>query len=303
MIKTLPFNALRTLESVVRLRGFGRAADELNISQSAVSQHIRQLEEWLGHRLLIRKNPQIEPTENGTRLAMAVRDGFGAVEVTCDELRYSQKVPNKGLLVAAPPGFAFIWLLPRLLLFDELHPDIPISLSTDPKSLDSASSDADIIIAYSAGGFPGLHCEKLMGESMSPVCAPRLAQEIQSVDDLADQIILQDTVTSAEQTSNWDVWAKELGLHLPKLPRTQTYGQANMVIQAAINGSGVAMGRCPLVEDALKEGKLVYPLSLTAQSQFSYWFVCQHSATQSKATQAFRSWLHSQTTLKKNPTH
>ena len=87
MLKTLPFNALRTLESVVRLRGFGRAADELNISQSAVSQHIKQLEEWLGHQLIIRKNPTIIPTEDGIQLANAARDGFGMVETMCDTLR------------------------------------------------------------------------------------------------------------------------------------------------------------------------------------------------------------------------
>ena len=154
MLKTLPSSALRTLESVVRLRGFGRAADELNVSQSAVSQHVKQLEDWLGHNLLVRKGRQTFPTEHGERLACAVRDGFGIVEAVCDDLRDASKPEKRGILVAAPPGFAFVWLLPRLLHFNEIHPDIQVSLSSDPKSYDPFSSDADVIISYSTGGFP-----------------------------------------------------------------------------------------------------------------------------------------------------
>lgn len=294
MLKTLPFNALRTLESVVRLRGFGRAADELNISQSAVSQHIKQLEEWLGHQLLIRKNPQVVPTENGIRLANAARDGFGMVESICDSLRDKKKSANKGILVAAPPGFAFIWLLPRLLNFTESNPDIQISLSTDPKSLNPTTSDADAIIAYSTGGFPNFHSEKLMGERMYPVCAPQLAKSINSIQDLTDHVILQDEQAAPEHLSNWDFWANELNVKLPAPLSKQVYGQANMVIQAAINGSGIAMGRCPLVVDAIEAGQLVRPFPQTVMSQFSYWFVCPHSSSNSKFIQTFRTWLHKQ---------
>lgn len=294
MLKTLPFNALRTLESVVRLRGFGRAADELNISQSAVSQHIKQLEEWLGHQLLIRKNPKVIPTDDGTRLANAARNGFGMVEAVCDSLRDSKKSASKGLLVAAPPGFAFIWLLPRLLDFNDSHPGIQISLSTDPKSLDPTTSEADVIIAYSTGGFPSLHSEKLMSERMSPVCTPKLAEQIRSPQDLEHQTILQDGQSETEHLSNWEFWASELGIKLPITQRKQVYSQANMVIQAAINGSGVAMGRCPLVIDALENGQLVRPFTQEAQSQFSYWFVCAHNKAHSKFMQEFRNWLHDQ---------
>ncbi|MEP2640028.1 LysR substrate-binding domain-containing protein [Roseobacter sp.] len=294
MLKTLPFNALRTLESVVRLRGFGRAADELNISQSAVSQHIKQLEEWLGHQLLIRKNPKVIPTEQGTRLANATREGFGMVETICDSLRDAKKTAKDGILVAAPPGFAFVWLLPRLLDFSDSHPDVQISLSTDPKSLDPSSSDADVIIAYSAGGFPNLHSEKIMGERMYPVCSPQLATSIEAPQDLNKHVILQDGQPASEHLSNWEFWAKEVDVKLPAPRRKQIYGQANMVIQAAINGSGVAMGRCPLVVDALDAGQLVCPFPQTAESQFSYWFVCTHGNANAKFIKTFRTWLHAQ---------
>jgi LysR family glycine cleavage system transcriptional activator len=296
MLKTLPFNALRTLESVVRLRGFGRAAIELNISQSAVSQHIKQLEEWLGHQLVVRKNPQIIPTEDGLRLANASRDGFGMVESICDSLRDAKKTARNGLLIAAPPGFAFTWLLPRLLDFNERYPGIQISLSTDPKSLDPSVSTADAIIAYSPGGFPNLHSEKVLGEMMFPVCAPDLAKQINTLDDLSNHVILHDTQNAAEHMSNWDFWATEQDIKLPPMPKKQHYGQANMVIQAAINGTGVAMGRCPLVIDAIVKDELVAPFPQKIPSQFSYWFVCSHASIHQKSTQIFRTWLHEQAT-------
>ncbi|MFK7753181.1 MAG: LysR substrate-binding domain-containing protein [Sedimentitalea sp.] len=292
MLKTLPFAALRTLESVIRLQGFGLAADELNVTQSAVSQHVKQLEEWLGHPLLIRQSRRTTPTPTGERLASAVRDGFGRVERVCDELRDAKITRHAGLLVAAPPGFGFVWLLPRLFQFDQRHPDIPISLSTDPKSQAPAASDADVIISYSAGGFPDMHAEKLMSETMAPVCAPQLADRLSSIADLPGHVILRDTIDTPDHHDTWAFWEKEVDATLPDFPRTRTYGQANMVIQAAVAGSGVAMGRGPLVADAIAQGTLVYPFKDVAHSQFSYWFVCSHKALASKSVQAFRMWLH-----------
>ena len=291
MLKTLPYSALRTLDSVVRLRGFGRAAEELNVTQSAVSQHIKQLEEWLGQKLLIRQSRQTIPTPEGERLASAVRDGFGAVEAICDELRHAKAPREDGLLVAAPPGFGFIWLLPRLFNFDARHPDIAISLSSDPKS-QGLGGDADVILSYSTGGFPNLHAERLMSEQMSPVCAPEVAKGLHTLEDLAKHVILLDTVDTPEHRSSWSFWAKEVGATLPYFPRARKFGQANMVIQAAQSGSGVAMGRGPLVADAIKDGSLVNPFPQFAQSQFSYWFVCRHEAMTSPSVQGFRAWLH-----------
>ena len=297
MLKTLPYTALRTLESVVRLRGFSRAAEELNVTQSAVSQHIKQLEEWLGHQLIIRQNPKIRPTEHGEHLARAVGEGFGMVETICDTLRGTPRTRKDGLLVAAPPGFAFVWLLQRLLDFDEKHPGIPVSLSTDPKSQNPATSDADVIISYSAGGFPQMHAEVLMTEAMAPVCSPRIAKNLQTPADLADHVILKDDLGSQEHQSNWEFWAKETGVPLPPFRRTRKYGQANMVIQAAVNGAGIAIGRGPLVESAIQSGTLVYPFDAFAASQSSYWFVCGHDALKSKKIMAFKAWIQEQAQL------
>lgn len=293
MLKTLPFNALRTLESVVRLRGFGRAAEELNVTQSAVSQHVKMLEGWLGQKLLFRRGRQTVPTVVGAELAAATQKGFGAIEALCDSLRQS-KPDNRGVVVASPPGFAFVWLLPRLLRFDEQHPEHPVSLSTDPQSRDPSLSEADVFIAYSAGGFPGLHAERLMAELMTPVCTPAIAERIKSPGDLAQRVILQDDLETEGAETNWQFWAKETETTLPDFPRTRKFGQANLVIQAAVQGLGVAMGRSPLVADAIERGELTMPFPARADSQFAYWLVCRHEALADPAIQAFRKWIHSE---------
>lgn len=294
MLKTLPFNALRTLEAVVRLHSFRRAADELNVTQSAVSQQIKQLEGWLGVRLLTRQSRQTTPTEAGNRLASATRDGFGIVEELCEELRGTKKARSNGVLVGSSPGFAFVWMLPRLLHFDDANPDIQISLSTDPQSQDPYLGEADVVIAYSAGGFPGLHAERLMSETMSPVCSPRIAKTLKNVADLKNHTVLKDTLDTPDAVSTWEFWAKERGITLPNFQRTKTYGQANLVVQAAVQGLGIAMGRSPLVADAIKNGTLVYPFANEAKSQFSYWVVCSHEASKSHSVQAFMTWLNTE---------
>ena len=291
MVRILPFAALRTLESVVRNHGFGRAAEELNVTQSAVSQHIKAIEEWTGHKLLIRGPRQTVATEQGVLLANAVAEGFGTIEAVCDQLRDKRSKHNRGVLLASPPGFAFVWLLPRLLNFDTLFPDIPVSLNTNVFSRDFNAANSDVEIHYGLGGFPGLHAEQLMHETMSPVCAPELAPHLRDLSDLSEHTILLDDILNIGNPPTWEFWAKETSTKLPSLPRRRKLGQANMVVQAAIKGQGVAMGRSPLVCDAIADGTLVQPFQQVARSQFSYWFVCTHDALKSKPIRAFRDWL------------
>ena len=294
MLKTLPYSALRTLESVVRLRGFSRAGEELNVTQSAVSQHVKQLEEWLGVQLLVRSSRDVNPTDAGERLARATRDGFGTISEICDELRNQHDERANEILVASPPGFAYLWLLPRLLRFDEKHPGMAVSLSTDQPSRDVRATEADVIIAYGPGGFSGLHAERLMSEEMTPVCAPALAKDLHSVADLAKHVILLDRLDDGSTMTNWDFWAREVGETLPKFPRSRTLGQANLVIQAAIDGLGVAMGRSPLVGDAIAAGQLVQPFEKSAHAQYSYWLVWRHEASKRERTVKFLDWIRSE---------
>lgn len=294
MLKTLPFGALRTLEAVVRLRGFSRAAEELNVTQSAVSQHVKQLEDWLGARLLVRKGRSVEPTMAGERLALATRDSFASLSRVCDDMRDVSRTSLKGILVASPPGFAFLWLLPRLLRFAEQFPDHPVSLSTDPQSLDTISTEADAVISYGKGQAGAFYAEHLMSERMTPVCSPELAQNLTSIEDLKNNVILFDHLEDGSTLSNWDYWAREVGVTLPKFSRSRTLGQANLVIQAAIDGHGVAMGRSPLIQDAIAKGQLIQPFPQSVASPLGYWFLCPQSALEKKPVMRFLEWLRTE---------
>ena len=294
MILNLPFTALRAFEAVVRLSGFSTAAEELGVSQSAISQHVRSLEEWLGQELLIRGARRSRPTPDGLRLARTISDGLGRISEECADLR--DKTRNKKTIVInCPPGFAYIWLFPRLVRFDLAHPDLTISIATDTGHLGFATRQADIAIRYGLDLGPGLHGRKLMAESLFPVCAPSLAngpRPIRQVADLAHHTILYDDVDSyGEDSPNWSFWARKCGMHLPSPERTRRFGQSNMGVQAAIEGMGVGLGRTPLVNDALADGRLLRLFPEIAQSRLGYWITYRPGAEETDKISRFLSWI------------
>jgi LysR family glycine cleavage system transcriptional activator len=296
MKANLPFTALRSFESVARLRGFGRAAEELGVTQSAVSQQVRSLEDWLGCRLLTRGTGRATPTEAGAALAQAVATGFGAITTLCHALR-AAKSPTHAIGLACPPGFAVNWLFPRLIDFDQRHPNIPISIMTTETQRDFAQGEVDVAIRYGLGGFTGLHVEKLVSERLFPVCAPALLARLPlaSPQDLIHHTLLYDDIADDGGTPpTWDYWARERGITLPRPAHTRRFGHSNMVVQAAISGFGVALGREPLVIDALADGRLVRPFAGAVASQFAYWVICPPEALTNPDITALRNWLQDQ---------
>ena len=305
MLTSLPFSALRAFETVVRMRGFGRAAEELGVSQSAVSQHVRALEEWTGHKLLIRGSKHSTATEDGQRLADAIALGMGQISDVCSELRQKAR-QDQTITVSCLPGFAFAWLFPRLISFDLKRPELPVSISTAVAPVNFTTGNEDVAIRYGLGDYPGLHVEKLMSEHLVPVCAPGLpteAKPLRRIADLRHHTLLVDELKDIGGTPpSWSFWARETGNALPSSLRTRRFGQSNLVVQAAIQGLGVALGREPLVIDALTEGKLVRPLKGEALSHYAYWFVCPHGTLKSPRIQAFRDWLFEEAAAQHWPT-
>jgi LysR family transcriptional regulator, glycine cleavage system transcriptional activator len=300
MLPNLPFMALRAFEAVVRLRGFGRAAEELGVTQSSVSQHVKQVEEWIGRSLLVRGPKHSVPTDEGRALATAVAEGVGQVADMCAKLRDKGRADTT-ITVSCPPGFAVNWLFPRLMKFDQLHSDIPVSISTDPAPFGFVAGKADVAILYGMGNYPELHVEKLLDEQVFPVCAPSLLRDgppLGSVADLARHTFLLDELADiGGNPPTWAFWAEQTGQILPHPARIRRFGQANMVVQAAVQGLGVALGRKPLVADALTSGALVTPLDGVAVSQFAYWFVCPKGALNATRLRQFRDWLFNEATV------
>lgn len=300
MLRNLPFTALRAFEAAARLRGFGRAAEELGVTQSSVSQQVKVVEEWLGRPLLVRGHRTTTPTPEGQQLADAVASGLGQIGDLCAELRQKGR-RDPTIVISAPPGLAVNWLFSRLIKFDESNGDTPVSISTDPLRRGFVDGQADCAILYGLGDYPGLHVERLLSERVYPVCAPRLLTQdlpLGCLADLARHTILTDNIIDiGGNPPTWSFWAEQTGQVLPEPARTRQFGQANMVVQAAIQGLGVALGREPLVNEALAEGTLVRPFKGEAMSQFSYWFVCSKTALKAPHLRKFRDWLFDEAVL------
>lgn len=293
MIANLPFAALRTFEAVVRLRGFMRAAEELGVTQSAVSQQVHALEDWIGCKLVIRGPGGATPTGDGQRVAAAVEQGFGVIAATCQDIR-GKATPNLSIRVKCLPGFAFLWLLPRLINFDRRFPEYQVSVIASPDQADPGAEDADISITYGDGRHPGFHVEPLMSERIFPVCAPSLLRlsPLANPDDLHNHVLLVDDIEETGGTlPDLAFWAASLGLSQPAPQRETRFGQSYMVVQAACHGLGVAIGREPLVIDALADGRLVRPFPELVTSDYRYWMVCAKGNRSSKRVEAVRAWL------------
>ena len=244
-----PISALRAFEAAARLKSFTMAADELGLTQSAISHQIHGLEDQLGFELFHREPRRISLTVKGEKLATAVREGLGVVADAIRDLTRTDTGPH--LTVSTLPGFAVKWLFPRLIRFDERHPHIELSIATTGQLADFSIGEADVAIRYGTGRYPGLHVEKILDEEMFPVCAPRLMKGPKALRvpaDLANLPLLHDDILTLDgHTPGWKSWldaAKTTGIDLTKGRR---FGQSNMSIQAAIEGLGVALGRTPLV--------------------------------------------------------
>jgi len=294
MILNLPYVSLRAFETVARHGSFSGAADELGVSQSAVSQHVKTLEEWLGHPLMTRGARKSEPTRDGARLARAISDGLGRISEVCEDIRDKRRTDST-IVISCLPGFAFIWLFPRLLSFDLAHPHLSVSITTDTGTGGFSGSEADIGIRYGNGKNPGFTVEPLMGEDLVPVCSPTLLSgehPLRSLADLAHHTMIRDEFAPfTRNPPSWEYWARANDLTLPRPARTRSFGQSNMVIQAAIQGVGVALGRGPLIIDALRDGRLIRPFPETARSQLKYWLVFHETQSGVEKISLFMDWI------------
>jgi LysR family glycine cleavage system transcriptional activator len=288
-----PISALRAFEAAARLKSFTMAADELGLTQSAISHQIHGLEDHLGIELFHREPRRITLTVKGEALAIAVREGLRVVADAIRELSKTDTGPR--LTVSTLPGFAVKWLFPRLIRFDEQHPAIELAIATTGQLADFSAGEADVAIRYGTGRYPGLHVEKILEETMFPVCAPRLMtgpKALRAPADLKNVPLLHDDILRLDGRSpGWQSWIEAAGIEGIDLAKGRRFGQSNMSIQAAIEGLGVALGRLPLVMDDLAAGRLVRPFDLAIPTGYDYYFVCPQRQLATPKIAAFRTWL------------
>jgi len=290
-------NGLRAFEASARNQSFSAAATELNVTPAAVGQLVRGLEEWLGIPLFHRANrgrSRLVATDVAERALPDVRAGLDRLSLALDKLRESSA--NGILTVTSSPAFAAKWLLPRIERFQAACPDTDVRLDTSLKLLDYVAQGIDIGVRYGAGKWPGLISVKLMEEEIYPVCSPELlrqTQEFRKPADLAGATLIHDVSVDAYQGfASWDAWLQKAGAPTVKTKRGMRINNSAAVLQAAIDGHGVALARSVMARDDLAAGRLVrlFP-KIEFTSALAYYVVYRAESATLPRLVAFRDWL------------
>jgi len=290
--RRLPLSALRVFEAAARHESFLEAAEELAITPGAVSRQIKALEIELSVRLFERFNRAVKLTDTGRRLATGVRQGLSRMEEAVAEVRGARPGP---LAVTAMHSFAARWLVPRLHLFNERHPDIQVLIAASDTTVDLARDPYDLAIRFGRGPFPGLAAQKLISLFLFPVCSPRLLERtpLRTPHDLDKAPLLAD-VYLAQAEPDWGHWLALAGAPEVDWRSGQQFSNVYLAIEAALAGRGVALGEAALVQDELASGRLVKPFDIELQSSYSQWIITLPEKADRPDIRRFRNWLIAQ---------
>jgi LysR family transcriptional regulator, glycine cleavage system transcriptional activator len=290
-------NALRAFEASARHQSFAAAAAELHVTPAAVGQLVRTLEDWLGTPLFHRARSgrvRLLTTEAAERALPDLRAGFDRLSLGLERLK--EGAASGVLTVTVSPAFAAKWLLPRLESFHADWPDTDLRLDTNLKSLDFLAQGIDIGVRYGAGHWQGLQADKLLDEEIYPVCSPSLYQrgQLNRPADLVQQTLIHD-LSMDDDTGfpTWGTWLRQAGVEHPgATARGLKINNSAAVLQAAIDGQGVALARSVMAHDDVASGRLLrlFP-AIRMPSLRSYFVVYRADCADLPRLSAFRLWL------------
>jgi LysR family transcriptional regulator, glycine cleavage system transcriptional activator len=282
-----PLNALKAFEAAARHESFTRAAEDLCVTQGAVSHQVKSLEAELGVKLFNRHRQRLVITEAGRAYLIVVRDAFDRIADGTERLL--QRQSGGALTVSTSPNFAAKWLVHRLGRFAEAHPEIDLRVSASLHHVDFAREDIDLAIRHGDGTASGLHVTRLCAEELFPVCSPKL---LNGGNRLRDPSALgRFTLLHVNDREGWSQWLDFAGVTGVDLSRGPVLNQASMAIDAAVDGQGVALARTALAAWDLIGGRLVRPFEMAMPASYAYWIVCTKAAAKLPKILAFNDWL------------
>lgn len=281
-----PLNSLRAFEAAARHLSFTKAAEELFVTQAAISHQIKALEDFLGVQLFIRRNRKLLLTDEGQLYWPKIRDIFEKLVNATEQVKAQGATGS--LTVCVIPTFATLWLIPRLAEFGELHPEIEVRIKASDVEVDFVREDIDIAIYYGKGEYDGLCCDVLFEEHLTPVCSPDFPQKknLKTPEDLKNVTLLHDA-----STEEWRTWLKSADVTGVNLDHGPVFSHSGMVLQAARHGQGIAMGHSVLSQMDIETGRLIAPFDIVVDSGYSYDLVCPENSYDSPKVVAFREWL------------
>ncbi|TFV90223.1 transcriptional regulator GcvA [Oxalobacteraceae bacterium OM1] len=285
-MKPAPLHALHAFEAAARHGSYSLAAGELHVTHSAVSQQIRGLESQLGVALFERQGRQMALTNEGRLLFRRIQPALRQIGRAVSDASVQKRAP--AVTVTTLQSFANRWLLPRIARFQKLQPEVAVHIqgSMDLKDLERA--EADVAIRYGRGNWKGCESELLLQEWLFPVCSPGFNKGRLPASDASlkrYRILRDDCMTE------WQAWCRAAGIDAEEFQHGSRYSDSNLMLGAAVEGQGIAIGRSALVHDDLAAGRLVRASERIVPAPYAYYLVTASGRRKPPHLVAFEDWL------------
>lgn len=291
-----PLDALHVFAVAARHLNFTSAAAELHRTQSAVSHRIKALEAELGVPLFIRRTRRLELTPAGRALAHHMSQSLA--EITRIIAEFDKPAGTQRLRVTALPSVASRWLTPRLPRFFDLCPEIEVQVIAEAQLLDLRAEGIHLAVRFGRGQYPRHSVSRLMTDRVLPVCSPKFVAEHGPISTIAELLALplvhDSAAESDESQSDWRSWLDQVGRLAAAQLSGQRFSNADLSIEAAVRGIGVALGRFSLVADGLSDGRLVSPLPIATSTAYSYYIVALPESALLPKVVSFCRWLRAE---------
>jgi DNA-binding transcriptional LysR family regulator len=291
---------LRGFEAAGRRLSFTLAAEELFVTQSALSRQIKALEDALGTALFLRRHRALALTAAGQAFHREVAEILESLAAAAERVRGGARAP--GLTLSTTVSFASLWVIPRLATFRERYPDVEVYVSADDRVVDLARGDVDVVVRYLPEASAPEHAVRLFGERMTPVASPRVAHggrsPLRSPADLTRHVLLHlDDPEGRTPWLDWRSWLASNGQPGLKPAGSLRFRIYDQVVQAAVGGQGVALGRLPMIAEHLRDGRLVAPFARKYDSARGDFALAAPRVAERDDVAAFLRWLADEAAL------
>lgn len=280
-----PLNPLRTFEVAARCRSFTEAAEELNVTQAAVSRQIAVLEGYFGTPLFERDSRAVRLTDVGRQYYDDITNAFDDIEIATERIFNAEKLVR----VRTYPTLAAKWLMPIVGEFMTKYPAVDLRIETGVRPSEFTQSDTDIVIQFGAGDWPDMRSHRLLHDEIAPVCSPSLMEKVrlETVHDFEQTTLL----ISKFRVRDWTDWLDHVEAKWSERQKKLTFESSLLTYQAAADGLGVAMGQLSLLKHDLEKGVLVSPFDKALTRNLNYWIVWSARRRLPKESRNFVDWL------------
>jgi LysR family glycine cleavage system transcriptional activator len=285
-----PFAPLKSFFAAAEASDSGRlraAANQLGLTESAVSHQVKRLEEFLGQALFERHGRELRLTPAGTRFHRAIRPALAAIQAATNDMMAAPR--RQRVTITSPTSIAAFWLMPRLARLQELHPSVDLQLVATNRLCDLAREQIDLAIRYGAGQWRDLDVRRLMPELYFPVASAEFLRRNRGKDP-GELLTTSRTISNALHPDEWTEWCGAHGLQPPRTSNMIELSSAELVVPALLDGIGIGIGRRPIIDPLLKDGRLVPLFRDRAIGKAAYYLV-QPPTSRNAAARAVADWL------------